>query len=181
MALASSLPRIPTRNWNRGVQMGYMTLGSHWALWRRHMRWTKGRETTSDELILHSKSIQQWNRTETHHSQLPNTDRRNFRFGLHNELKISSCCDVGCQNQNDTASYTCCHCQTKKWRQLWLNAIKTSRLDRNYRQKCSRLQRTLLIRKGSIRYFILLLWVCLKISCISRTCGVWNYVCVDVW
>ncbi len=46
---------------------------------------------------------------------------------------------------------------------------KTSRLDRNHRQKCSCLQRTLLIRKVSIKYCLLLLCVRLKISCISQT------------
>ncbi len=47
-------------------------------------------------------------------------------------------------------------------------------------QKCLRLQRTLLIRKGSIKYCLLLLWARLKISCISRICRVWNNVCVHV-
>ncbi len=51
---------------------------------------------------------------------------------------------------------------------------KTSGLDRNDRQKCSRLKRTLLIRKGSIKYCLLLLWAPLKMSCISRLCRVWN-------
>ncbi len=60
---------------------------------------------------------------------------------------------------------------------------KTSGLDRNDCQKCSRLQRTL-IRKGSIKYCLSLLWImvcvtCLKISCISR-CRVWNNICVHV-
>ncbi len=45
---------------------------------------------------------------------------------------------------------------------------KTSGLDRNDRQKCSHLQRTLLIRKGSIKYCLLLMLARLKISCISR-------------
>ncbi len=40
---------------------------------------------------------------------------------------------------------------------------KTSGLDRNHHQKCSCLQRTLLIRKGSINYCLLLLWARLKI------------------
>ncbi len=57
---------------------------------------------------------------------------------------------------------------------------KTSRLDRNDRQTWSRLQRTLLIRKCSIKDCLLLLWACLKISCISRLCCVWNNVCVHV-
>ncbi len=58
---------------------------------------------------------------------------------------------------------------------------KTSGLDRNDRQKLSRLQRTLLIRKGSIQKCgLLLLWARLKISCISRICCVWNNVCVHV-
>ncbi len=35
---------------------------------------------------------------------------------------------------------------------------KTSGLDRNHRQTWSRLQHTLLIRKGSIKYCLLLLW-----------------------
>ncbi len=55
-----------------------------------------------------------------------------------------------------------------------------SGLDRNGHQKCSHLQRTLLIRKGSIKYCLLLLWARLKISCISQICGVWNNVCVHV-
>ncbi len=41
---------------------------------------------------------------------------------------------------------------------------KLSGLDRNDRQKRSHLQRTLLIRKGSIKYCLLLLWARLKIS-----------------
>ncbi len=45
---------------------------------------------------------------------------------------------------------------------------KTSGLDRNDRQKCSHLQRTLLIRKGSINYCLLLLWVRLKTSYASH-------------
>ncbi len=45
---------------------------------------------------------------------------------------------------------------------------KTSGLDRNYSQKCWRLQRTLLIRKGSIKYCLLLLWARLKISYASH-------------
>ncbi len=45
---------------------------------------------------------------------------------------------------------------------------KTSELDRNYSQKCWRLQRTLLIRKGSIKYCLLLLWARLKISYASH-------------
>ncbi len=49
---------------------------------------------------------------------------------------------------------------------------KMSGLDRNNRQKCSRLKGTLLIRKGSIKYSLLLLWARLKISCISRLCCV---------
>ncbi len=36
------------------------------------------------------------------------------------ELKISSCCDVGCPNW----LHTCCHCQTKIPQHLWLNEIK---------------------------------------------------------
>ncbi len=57
---------------------------------------------------------------------------------------------------------------------------KTSELDRNDHQKCSRLQRTLLIRKDSIKYCLLLLWASMNISCISRLCPVWNNVCVHV-
>ncbi len=45
---------------------------------------------------------------------------------------------------------------------------KTNGLDRNDRQKCSRLQRTLLIRKGSIKYCLLLLWARLNISYASH-------------
>ncbi len=44
---------------------------------------------------------------------------------------------------------------------------KTSGLDRNYSQKCLRLQHTLLIRKGLIKY-CLLLWARLKISYASH-------------
>ncbi len=57
---------------------------------------------------------------------------------------------------------------------------KTSGPDRNDHQKCLYLQRTLLIRKGSIKYCLLLLWAPLKISCISWLCCVWNNVCVHV-
>ncbi len=49
---------------------------------------------------------------------------------------------------------------------------KTSELDRNDHQKCSRLQRTLLIRKDSIKYCLLLLWASMNIYCISRLCPV---------
>ncbi len=72
---------------------------------------------------------------------------------LHKELKISSCCDFGCQNRHNTASnYKFDHIlaatarHKKKQRQLWLNAIKRAEMDRNDRLKLSHLQRTLLIR-----------------------------------
>ncbi len=57
---------------------------------------------------------------------------------------------------------------------------KTSRLNRKDRQNCSRLQCTLLIRKDSIKYWLLLLWARLKISWISRLCCVWSNVYVHV-
>ncbi len=57
---------------------------------------------------------------------------------------------------------------------------KISGLDRNHCQTWSRLQLTLLIKKGSIKYCLLLLWARLKISCILRLCCVWNSVCVHV-
>ncbi len=44
---------------------------------------------------------------------------------------------------------------------------KTSGQDRKHHQKDSRLQLTLLIRKGLIKYCLLLLWARLKISCMS--------------
>ncbi len=53
---------------------------------------------------------------------------------------------------------------------------KTSGLNRNHHQKCPCLQCTLHIRKGPIKYCILLLWARLKIYCISRICCVWNNV-----
>ncbi len=53
---------------------------------------------------------------------------------------------------------------------------KTSGLHRNHCQTWSCLQRTLLFRKGSIKYCILLLWARLKIFCISRICRAWNNV-----
>ncbi len=56
---------------------------------------------------------------------------------------------------------------------------KTSGLDRNHNQTWSHLQLTL-IRKGSIKYCLLLLWARLKIYCISRIWRVWNIVCVHV-
>ncbi len=68
----------------------------------------------------------------------------------------------------------------KKPRTAVVKRDKTSGLDRNHRQKYSRLQHTLLIRKGSIKYCLLLLCARLKISCISRLCCVWNNVCVHV-
>ncbi len=68
----------------------------------------------------------------------------------------------------------------KKTTTAMVKCDKTSRLDGNYRQKCLRLQRMLLIRKGSIKYCILLLWARLNISCISRLYCVWNYVFVHV-
>ncbi len=58
---------------------------------------------------------------------------------------------------------------------------KTSGLDRNHRQKCLRLQCTLLIRKGSIKYCLLLLWARLKISYASHDCVLYEimkYMCV---
>ncbi len=54
---------------------------------------------------------------------------------------------------------------------------KTSRLDRNDRQKCLRLQRTLLIRKGSVKYCLLLLWAK---DFLHLTTVLWNNVCVHV-
>ncbi len=49
---------------------------------------------------------------------------------LHKELKISFCCDIGCQNLRNTASnYKFDHIpaattRQKNWQQLWLNEIK---------------------------------------------------------
>ncbi len=56
----------------------------------------------------------------------------------------------------------------KKPKTAVVKRVKMSGLDRNHRQKCSRLQRTLLIRKGSIKYCLLLLWARLKISYASH-------------
>ncbi len=70
--------------------------------------------------------------------------------------------------------------QDKKTMTAVVKHDKTSGLDRNESQTWSRLQHTLLIRKDSIKYFLLLLWARLKISCISRLCCVWNNVCVYV-
>ncbi len=64
----------------------------------------------------------------------------------------------------------------KRWQQ-WLNKIKR---DRTHHKKCSRLQRTLLIRKGSIKYSILVLLARLKSFCTPQICCVWNNVCVHV-
>ncbi len=72
-----------------------------------------------------------------------------------------------------------CHCQTKKQRQLWLNEIKEANWTETIIKNAC-LQRTLLIRKGSIKYCFLFLWARLKISCISWLCCVWNNVCVHV-
>ncbi len=44
---------------------------------------------------------------------------------------------------------------------------KTSRLDRNNHKKCSRLQRTLLIRKKSIKYCLFLLWIMVCFTCLT--------------
>ncbi len=85
MAMASSLPRIPTRNWKQRSSNGLHDAGKPLSALKEAHAVDKARDT-SDELILHSRSIQQWNRTETHHSQLPNTDR-NFRFGYIMSLK----------------------------------------------------------------------------------------------
>ncbi len=68
----------------------------------------------------------------------------------------------------------------KKPRTAVVKRDKTSGLDRNDRQKYSRLQHTLLIRKGSLTNCLLLLCARLKISCISGLCCVWNNVCVHV-
>ncbi len=56
---------------------------------------------------------------------------------------------------------------------------KMSGLDRNHHQTWSRLQRTL-IRKGSLKYSLLLLWAHLKIFFTSRICCIWNNVWVHV-
>ncbi len=56
----------------------------------------------------------------------------------------------------------------KKLMTAVVKSNKTSGLDRNDHQIFSRLQRTLLIRKGSMKFNLLLLWARLKISCISR-------------
>ncbi len=75
---------------------------------------------------------------------------------------------------------TCCHCQTRKTTTAVVKWRKMSRLDRNDRQTWSHLQHTLLIWKGSIKCGLLLLWVHLKIYCISWLYCVWNNVCVHV-
>ncbi len=91
----------------------------------------------------------------------------NFRTMI---LCARSACDV---------LYALLSLPDKKTTTAVVKCDKTRGLDRNDRQKWSRLQSTL-IRKGSIKYCLLLLWVHLKISCISRLCRVWNNVCVHV-
>ncbi len=71
-------------------------------------------------------------------------------------------------------SHACCHCQRKKWRQLWLNAIKRADWTETIIKNARVAQRTLLIRKGSIKYFLHLT---------TKLCHVWNtlmsvYMCV---
>lgn len=76
MAMASSLPRIPTRNWKQrssnGLQDAWKQLSALKEVYvvdtgRNNIRWAYSTQ----------QSIQQRNRTQTqtHHSQLPNTDR----------------------------------------------------------------------------------------------------------
>ncbi len=65
--------------------------------------------------------------------------------------------------QFDILKHTCCNCQTKNTMTAVVKLDKTSGLDKNDSQKCLDLQRTLLIRKGSIKYCLLLLWARLKI------------------
>ncbi len=88
------------------------------------------------------------------------------------ELKISSFCDVGCQNRCNTASnltfdrIAAATARQKKPKTAVVKRDKMSGL--KICQKSLRLQCTLLIRKGSIKCGLLLLWVRLKISCISQ-------------
>ncbi len=69
---------------------------------------------------------------------------------LHKELKISSCCDVGgpkwCNTGSNLTAYLL-PLPDKNPTTSMVKRDKTSRLDRNHHQNCSRLQRTLLVRK----------------------------------
>ncbi len=67
---------------------------------------------------------------------------------VHMELKILSCCDVGCQNRCSTGSFIAAATARQKMTTAVVKRDKTSGVDRNNRQKCSHLQRKLLIRKG---------------------------------
>ncbi len=75
-------------------------------------------------------------------------------------------------------SYTCCHCLKKQLMTSVFKWDKTSGLGRNDGRKWSRLRRTLLIRKGSVKCGLLLLWAHLKISCISRVTTIRCMMCV---
>ncbi len=126
MAMASSLPRIPTRNWKQRSSNGLQDAGkplsalkeAHAADKARDIRWANSTQ----------QSIQQWNRTETHHSQLPNTDR-NFRFGYIMSLKyhlvvmlVAGINMIQPQIRNLIAYLL--PLPDKKRRPLWLNTIK---------------------------------------------------------
>ncbi len=78
---------------------------------------------------------------------------------LHKELKISSCCDIWYQKpQIRNLTVYLLPLPDKKTTTAVVKCDKTSRLDRNNRQIWSRLQHTL-VRKGSIKYCLLLLWI----------------------
>ncbi len=72
------------------------------------------------------------------------------------------------------------YCQAKKTTTVVVKRDKMSGLDRNYRQKCSHLQRTLLIRKGSIKYCLLLLWIMVCVTCLKISYASDDYVVYEI-
>ncbi len=107
--------------------------------------------------LCHSASWRQ-NKAKTGGGQF-----KTVQIQLHKKLNISSYCDVGCQNRSSRGfNLKFYRIPAVSARQKTMTAVverdKMSGLDRNHRQTWSRLQRTLLIRKGSIKYCLLLFW-----------------------
>ncbi len=116
---------------------------------------------------------------------------------LHKELKISSCCDVGCQNRHSTGSNLKLYripaaTARQKNRRHVVKRDKMSGLDRNDHQKLKNPSKKMLAFAAHTSYqkrfnkvwsFVVmdygLCYVSKDFLCVSRLCRVWN-VCVHV-
>ncbi len=100
-----------------------------------------------------------------------------MQIRLHTELKISSCCDVGCQNRLNTASnYKFDLIPAASARQKTTTAVvkrdKTSGLHRNIVKHDRVCSARLSENQRSIKYCLLLLW--------ARLISVYDYTVYEI-